>query len=205
MLELLGANTGNSLRAAISLHEAKLAFKATMVDLRAGAQRTPEFRALNPSAQVPVLIDRGRPNSPFVLAQSNAIMFYAVDHGPPGALLPLGGSDRARALERYFYFLTDVIAFSQTAFFLSSQGEVGGATVLEARLIERLEVSERFLSEGSYMAGDEFSLADIAAFTMALAYRGRLDWRTGRPLVQWFAQIEARPAVMRGLQSFRKA
>jgi GST-like protein len=137
------------------------------------------------------------------LAQSNAIMFYAVDHDTPGALLSLGGSDRARALERYFYFLTDIIAFSQTAFFLSSQGETTGATVLEARLIERLDISERFLSEGCYMAGDESSLADIAAFTIALAYRGRLDWRTGRPLVQWFAQIEARRAVMRGLQSFR--
>ena len=81
MLELLGANTGKSLRAAIALEEAKLPFRATMVDLRAGTQRTPAFRALNPGAQVPVLIDRSRPNSPFVMAQSNAIMFYAVDHG----------------------------------------------------------------------------------------------------------------------------
>ena len=57
-LELYGARTGNSLRAAIALEEAGLAYVQQFIDLRAGAHRQPDFLALNSAGQVPILVDR---------------------------------------------------------------------------------------------------------------------------------------------------
>jgi len=54
------------------------------------------------------------------------------------------------------------------------------------------------------MAGDQFSMADISAFTIAASMRDRLDWAVLSRLSRWFDAIEARPAVQRGLKSVSK-
>jgi GST-like protein len=70
--------------------------------------------------------------------------------------------------------------------------------------VQRLEASERFLADGPFMAGDHFSLADVAGFTIIRAYQPSIDWRPERRLVKWFERIAARPGVERGLAAFRK-
>jgi GSH-dependent disulfide-bond oxidoreductase len=202
MLELYGANTGNSFRAAIALYEAGLPFIPRIVDLRGGEHRLPAFLALNPAAKVPVLVDRIQPGAPFVLTQSNAIMFHAAGRASQSCLLPEDELNRARALERFFFFVTDVIAVSGAAFSLGRQGHKEAADALEQGLTKHIEASERFLTAGPYMAGDHYSLADVAGFTITRAYQRHLDWRPDRELVRWFDRVGSRPAVQRGLGAF---
>lgn len=57
LVELYGSETGNSLRAAIALAEADIAFTRKCMELRAGAHRKPEFLVLNPAGKVPTLED----------------------------------------------------------------------------------------------------------------------------------------------------
>ena len=199
-LELYGARTGNCLRAAVGLEEAGLAYTVRHVGLAQGEQRSAAHLALNPAGKVPVLVvhsDAGTPE--FVLSQSSAILFYAADNAP-GSLLPLDvGLDRMRVLEAYFYFTSDIIALNGAAFVLKGQGFAEAATHLTERFSAALEASERFISPQGFMGGSRFSIADIAAYTLASAVSSAVPWSRMPRLADWFALIAQRPAVQRGM------
>jgi GST-like protein len=200
-IELYGANTGNTLRAAIALEEAGIAYTARWLDLHAREQLDPAFLALNPAGKVPTLIDHG-PTPMLVINQSNAIIQYA-DSKAPGRLAPAQpGPERIRVIDRYFFFVTDVIAPSHAAFFLHQAGQDKAAAIIDLRVIEQLTYAESFLT-AEFMAGEQFSMADISAFTIATAFRDRLDWKELAQLSRWFDTVEARPAVQRGLNAFK--
>lgn len=202
VIELYGANTGNSFRAAIALEEANIPYTARVVDLRSGEHRDPAFLALNPAGKIPTLIDRtSTPER--VINQSNAIIQYA-DSKAPGRLSPARhGPLRDKVFDRYFFFVTDVIAPSHAAFFLRQAGMNGAAELIDRRVIEQFGLVESLLTD-EFMAGDRFSMADISAFTLAASLRDRLDWASLPRLLRWFDIVEARPAVQRGLNAFGK-
>jgi GST-like protein len=200
-LQLYGANTGNSLRAAIALEESGIAYTARRLDLYAQEHRDPAYLALNPAGKVPTLIDYGT-NPILVINQSNAIIQYA-DAKAPGRLAPAQpGPERIRVIDRYFFFVTDVIAPSHAAFFLHQAGQDKAAAIIDLRVIEQLTYAESFLT-GEFMAGAQFSMADISAFTIATAFRDRLEWKELPQLSRWFDTVEARPAVQRGMNAFK--
>ena len=201
VIELYGADTGNSLRAAIALEEAGVPYTARRLNLQANEQRALAYLALNPAGKVPTLVDHTS-TPPLVINQSNAIIQFA-DAKAPGRLAPAHpGPERDRVFDRYFFFVTDVIAPSHAAFFLRQAGLNDAATVIDLRVIEQLVYAERFLTD-EFMAGDQFSMADISAFTIAASIRDRLDWAVHSRLSRWFDSIEARPAVQRGLKAFQ--
>lgn len=200
VIELYGAQAGNTIRAAIALEEAGIAYTARSVDLRSGEHRDPAFLTLNPAGKVPTLVDRS--STPvLVINQSNAIIQYA-DNQTPGRLSPTRhGPERNMVFDRYFFFVTDIIAPSHAAFFLRQAGMDEAAELLQRRVIEQFSLAESFLT-GEFMAGEQFSMADISAFTLATSIRDRLDWNALPRLSRWYDTIKARPAVQRGLQAF---
>jgi GST-like protein len=203
-LELHGAKTGNCLRAAIGLSEAGLLYKTRHVDLSRGEQRDQSHLALNPAGKVPVLVARGSMNAqPFVLTQSSAILFYA-DAEAPGRILPPHATDRARirALETFFYFTSDVIAFSGAAFSLRGPEFSSAARTLTARYVDAIIASERFLIDSEFMGGASFSIADIAAFTIISAVHRHLPWDQLPRLTAWHDRTGRRPAVQTGMTAF---
>lgn len=199
-IELYGAETGNSLRAAIALHEAGIAFVPKPLDLRSGEHRKPEFLALNPAGKVPTLVDPTCSPS-LVINQSNAILQYA-DLRAPGRLCPLPSDERLKVFDRYFYFVTDVVSTSHAAFFLRQSGIQEASAPLERRAIEHLLRAEYFLVS-DYIAGDSFSMADIPAFTYAYSVRDQLPWEALPRMTAWFERVGAREAVQAGMRSFK--
>lgn len=201
-IELYGAETGNTLRAAIALEEAGIVYAARPLDLHAGEHRDPAFLALNPAGKVPTLVDRSSTPA-LVINQSNAIIQFA-DSQAPGRLSPAqNGPARHKVFDRYFFFVTDIIAPSHAAFFLRQAGMNEAAELIQRRVIEQFSLAETFLTE-EFMAGEQFSMADISAFTLATSIRDRLDWNALPRLSRWYNTIEARPAVQRGLRAFGK-
>lgn len=200
-LELYGAQTGNSIRAAIALEEAGLSYTPKRVDLSNGAQRRAEHLALNPLGKVPVLVEREEDREPFVLTQSNAIILYAAGKAA-GRLLPENDRDRAIVLERFFFFVTDVIAVSHAGFSLRGSISQDGEKILMDRALTTLETAERYKGNNEFIAGKTFSAADIAAFTITRSLKSDLPWPKLPNLRRWFERIEDRPAVRRGLQVF---
>jgi GST-like protein len=202
-LELHGAKTGNCLRAAIGLSEAGLTYRIRHLDLRRGDQRDRAHLVLNPAGKVPVLVVRGGADErPFVLTQSNAILFYAADRAPGQLLPPQGTSARARALEAFFYFASDVIGPNGAAFSLQFQGHPKAAALLTERYLAAIAASERFLANGAYLGGDTFSLADIVGFTITSAVASLLPWDQLPRLAAWRELIGSRPAVLAGMTAF---
>ena len=200
-LELHGARTGNCFRAAIGLEEAGLPYTVRQVELSKNQQRSPAHLALNPAGKVPVLVVRSaRNDGDLVLTQSSAILFYAAEL-TPGRLLPQHAAERLRALEAFFYFTSDVIAINGAAFTLQ-QSFPDAAGNLTARYLAAIEASERFLSVAGFMASASFSIADIAACTIVSAVRASLSWNRIPKLAAWFALMENRPSVQRGLHAF---
>jgi GST-like protein len=133
-IELYGAPTGNSLRAAIALEEAGIPYTARRLNLQANEQRDLSYLALNPAGKVPTLVDHSS-TLPLVINQSNAIIQFA-DAKAPGRLAPAHrGPKRDRVFDRYFFFVTDVIGPSHVAFSLRQAGFNDAATVIDQRVI----------------------------------------------------------------------
>jgi GSH-dependent disulfide-bond oxidoreductase len=200
-LELYGAQTGNCIRAAIALEEAGLSYMPKLVDLSSGAHQGVDHLALNPLGKVPVLVEKEEDRDPFILTQSNAIILYATRKSA-GLLLPENDRDRAIVLERFFFFVTDVIAVSHAAFSLRASSAQEAQKMLMDRMLATLETAERYVSENEFIAGKMFSAADIAGFTITQSVKADLPWSKLPNLQRWFERIESRPAVTRGLHAF---
>ena len=201
-LVLHGAPTGNCFRAAIALSEAGLPYAVQRVQLRQGEHKQAEYLAVNPLGQVPALAIPERDGPGSFLTQSNAIMFYAAEAAPAAGLLGKEPSQRARVLERFFYFLTEVITPSYTSFQLKNAFAPGAAQILDNKFLARLAYAEQFLLGQPYMAGDSFTLADIAAFTVAYAYREVLEWPVLPRLRAWYSHLAQRPGIQHGMNIF---
>ncbi|WP_308720798.1 glutathione S-transferase family protein [Komagataeibacter xylinus] len=202
-IELYGANTGNCLRVSIALEEAGIPYIVKLMDLRRGDQHRPEHLARNPMGRVPTIVSQDRDGQTLVLSQSNAILFYICDL-TPGVLLPVDDIiGRARVLERFFFALTDVIGPSHSAFALR-QINAGDSSAerLDRRSVEALTRAEAFLKEARFIGGEDFTLADIAAFTITIALRRLIDWPSLPHMQRWFDELHARPSIANGLRAF---
>ncbi|HEX4458791.1 MAG TPA: glutathione S-transferase family protein [Polyangia bacterium] len=207
MIELYGDATGNTFRVAVTLEEAGLAYVERKVELARGEHRGAPYRELNATGRVPTIVDPDGPGGQrLVLTQSNAIAFYLAEKS--GTLLPADALERARAFEWYFFFLTDVITPSQTAFILKRTGTDFGAAVdaIEARCLSMYDYVERHLADRAFLAGATFSLADIAGYTISVAFWQKLSPAAERypNLTRWFTSVRERPAVARGMAAFRR-
>ena len=157
-------------------------------DILKGESRTPEFLALNPAGQVPlVILDDGRP-----LAQSNAIILHLAEGS---ALIPPDAYDRARMLEWMFWEQYSHEPYVAVARF---QVRYAGKPVseLEPRLVERGNGALQRLGDGlaasPFLVGEAVSLADVAlvAYTR-VAHEGGFDLGDYPAVAAWVKRVEA--------------
>lgn len=196
MIEVYGFATPNSVKVPIALEELGLDYRLHGINVRKGEQKAADFIALNPNAKVPVLID-----GPMVLTESAAILVYLAEK--TGKLLPASGAHRARVFEQLFFHASGLSpAFGQAGFFKKQAAEPQPIAIarFEAEAARTAGVLDNVLGRHAFVAGDAFTIADIAHF-------GWL-WRrafaevdiTGLPnLSRWVRQMEARPAVARAI------
>ena len=157
-------------------------------DILKGESRTPEFLALNPAGQVPlVILDDGRP-----LAQSNAIILHLAERSD---LIPTDAYERARMLEWMFWEQYSHEPYVAVARF---QVRYAGKPVseLEPRLVERGKGALRRLEDGltvsPFLVGEAISLADVAlvAYTR-VAHEGGFDLGDYPAVAAWVKRVEA--------------
>lgn len=201
MIDLYTYATSNGQRASIMLEECGVPYKAIKVDLERGEQKTPNFLKVNPSGQIPALVDPDRPGGkPITIAQSGAIILYLAEK--TNKLTPRDPMKRALAQQWFLQSMTDVAPSSAILFLVGTIPEITTSTrkLFEQRLIGNLRNTDRRLSESEYLAG-EFSIADIALYP-TVAFRRELIEQNGelRYLMRWMATMAARPGVQRGMQ-----
>lgn len=202
MLQVYAFSTPNSVRVPIVLEELELAYDLKPINVRKGEQKAPSYLAINPNGKVPVLVDPDGPDGrPLTLTESGAILIYLAEK--TGRLLPPSGEARARVFEQMFFHLTGVgPALGQLGFFRRQASEAIPLAIdrFQKESERVLAVLDATLRERTFVAGDELTIADIAHFgwlwRREFAGIGLEDTPN---IARWYAQIEARPGVQRGV------
>ncbi|MGV1793587.1 glutathione S-transferase family protein [Rhizobium sp. A37_96] len=200
MIEVYAFATPNSVKVPIALEEMGLAYELKPVNVRKGEQKDAAFLALNPNGKVPVLVD-DIDGHRLVVTESAAVLVYLAEK--TDKLLPQGAAARARVFEQLFFHASGLSpAFGNAGFFKRSSPEP--QPVAEARFSGEAErilgLLDAKLASQAFVAGDSFTIADIAHF--GWLWRRQFPGVTldGWPnLSRWYEEIASRPAVQRAI------
>jgi glutathione S-transferase len=192
------AVSGHCHRVELLLSILGVSYESIDVDLRAGAQKAPEFLAMNPFGQIPVLQD-----DELVLADSNAILVYiARKYDPSGRWLPSDPVGAAR-VQRWLSVAAGPLAYGPAAsrricLFKTPQDLAFAQSVAQGLL----KVLDVVLASEPYLAGAEPTLADIAIYAYtARAPEGRVELAPYGNVNGWLRRVEALPGFVPMLES----
>lgn len=173
-----------------------------LVDLMTGAQKSPEHLARQPFGVVPALDDDG-----FAMNESRAMIRYIDETAPGKKLTPADAKTRA-VMEQwisveYSYFTPSAMKIISECLFKKMQGAAADESVVEAGrkgVTRAVDVLGKRLSASTYLAGEEFSLADICymPYIEYLFAAGHGDLIDANPAVSsWWRRIAERPSWMK--------
>jgi GSH-dependent disulfide-bond oxidoreductase len=200
MIDLYAAGTSNGMRARMALEECGLPYKLHPVALDKGENRTPQFLALNPNGQIPVIVDHEGPGGkPVTLSQSSAILVYCAEKS--GKLMPEDGAKRAAMWQALMSASTDITPTIGSIFAVvrSKEPHAPTAALFKDRFRQYLKVWDAALGRQQYAAGDEMTIADVSLYAGWVRIRGAApELCEGLPnLERWAAEMAARPAMQR--------
>ncbi|WP_207461561.1 glutathione S-transferase [Azospirillum sp. SYSU D00513] len=184
--------SGHAHRARLFVSLLQLPHELIEVDLAAGAHKTPEFLALNPFGQVPVLDDEG-----VIVSDSNAILVYLAKKAGRADWLP-EEPRAAAAVQRWLSVAAGEVAYGPAAARLIT---VFGAKYNPDEVIARahalLTRLDDHLAGREWLAGDRPTIADVAIYSyVARAPEGNVDL-SGYPAVNTFLhRVEALPGFV---------
>ena len=201
MIDLYTWSTPNGRKVSIMLEECALPYRVHPINIGKGEQFTPEFLALNPNNRIPAIVDSEGPDGkPLPLFESGAILIYLAEK--TGKLMPRDPRTRLICLQWLMFQMGGVgPMFGQAHHFLRSAKEqvpygIKRYTDETRRLYG---VLQKRLSDAEYLA-DEYSIADIATFPWVARFGWhKVDLADFPAVKRWFDQINARPAVQKGM------
>ena len=200
MILLYGGPTPNSRKVAILLEELGLEWRLEFVDVMRGDQLTPAFLKLNPNNKTPVIVE----DDGFTLAESGAILWYLAARA--GRFIP--PEPRAQAVcHQWLMFQVSGVGpmVGQAAHFNAYAAEKHPYAIgrYNNEVTRLLGVVDRRLGESEHLAGEAYTVADIATYpyTLRQAESRRAEFPN---LARWSDAIGARPAVRRGMEVGRE-
>jgi len=201
-IELYTWGTPNGRKVSIMLEECALPYRVHKIDIGKGDQFKPEFVAINPNSKIPAIVDPDGPDGrPLPLFESGAILIYLAEKA--GKLCATDPRARHTTYQWLMFQMGGVgPMFGQAHHFMRFAPEkIPYAIERYGKEAKRLYgVMDRRLGAAAHLAGDAYSIADIATYPWA----ARHEWQgvsLGEfPNVKrWFEAIAARPAVARGM------
>ena len=171
----------------------KLPVRLVDVDLRAGAQKAPEFLRKNPFGQVPVIED-----GDLTLADSNAILVYLADrYDESGAWHPRDPAARARVQQWLSAAAGPLAAGPSTARAIKLFGRPLDHALAVTVANQLFAVLEQTLAKQPFLTGAQPTIADVAMYTYtAHAPEGGLSLEPYAHIRAWLARIEALPGFV---------
>lgn len=203
MMKLYSAPTPNGNKVAIALEELKLPYDFVSVDLSKREQKTPDFLAMNPNGKIPVLLDpEGDQGQPLAIAESGAILIYLAEK-TRSDLLPAEGAARSKVLEWLMFQMSSIGATFGQLFFLrlmAPEPNPSAEERFQAEADRLIRVMDDQLSRHTFIAGNTYSIADIALFPwMLVCERLSITLDDAPNLVRWRDTVGEREAVKRGM------
>jgi len=203
MIDLYAAGTSNGMRARIALEECGLPYKLNFIDLVKGDNKTPQFLAMNPNGQIPVIVDHEGPGGkPVTLSQSTAILLYCAEKS--GKFMQKDAAARPAVLQALMSASTDITPMfgALTAAVRAKEPHAPTAQIFKDRLRGYFKVWDEQLAKTRYAAGGELTVADLSLLAGWLRTKGAYpDLIEGMPkLTRWGEELAARPAVQRAVK-----
>jgi len=207
MIEVYSWATPNGHKVHIMLEECGLPYRVIPVDIGAGDQFKPEFLAMSPNNKIPAIVDPDGPDGkPISLFESGAILLYLA--GKTGQFLPQGTAERYEMLEWLMFQMGGVgPMLGQTHHFrIYAPEKIEYAIDRYTNEAKRLYgVMDKRLAKSKYIAGLQYTIADIAIFPWVrnlIGFYGAgdlvgiADFPNVTRVLDTFV---VRPAVVRGL------
>ena len=195
MIELFYSPTPNGRKVSIMLEETQIEYKITSINLSKEEQFKPEFLKLNPYGKIPIIIDHEKN---LVLIESGAILVYL-----------------ARKSNQFLPKENEIKIFEWLMFQMGNVGPMlgqhhhfhhfnpGKSKYAEDRFFENsirvYKVLDKVLGNSEYLAGNNYSIADIATFPWIARHNWHdIGLRNYQHLSRWYEIISDRPAVKKG-------
>jgi GST-like protein len=212
-LQLYSLATPNGVKVTTMLEELLAAghkgaeYDAWLININDGSQFGSGFVSVNPNSKIPALMDRSGPK-PIRIFESGAILIYLAEKFD-GAFLPKDPATRAETLSWLFWQMGSApyLGGGFGHFYAYAPMKIEYAIDRFAMEVKRqLDVLDRKLAENEYIAGNEYTIADMAiwpwygALSKGLLYNGGefLSVHEYKNVNRWTDQIATRPAVQRG-------
>ena len=204
MIDLYYWPTPNGHKVTMFLEEAGLAYNLVAVNIGSGEQFKPDFLKISPNNRMPAIVDQ-EPNDggePISVFESGAILVYLGEK--TGRFLPTDLRGRKTVLEWLFWQVAGLgpMAGQNHHFGRYAPEKIPYAIDRYVRETNRLYgVLDRRLQERAFVAGDDYSIADMAAYPWIVPWQAQQQNLADFPaLRRWFDAIAARPATLRAYQ-----
>ena len=207
MIKVYSWATPNGHKVHIMLEECGLRegrdWQAIPVNIGKGDQFKPEFLAISPNNRIPGILDPNGPDGqPISLFESGAILLYLA--AKTGKFLPKTDRLKYQVLQWLMFQMGGVgPMLGQTHHFrIYAPEKVEYAINRYTNETKRLYgVMDKQLSSHKFIAGNQYTIADIAIFPWLRNWANQgIDWADYPHLKRWFDLIAARPAVQRGVE-----
>ncbi|MDW3686356.1 glutathione binding-like protein [Cupriavidus sp. CV2] len=202
MIDVYSWPTPNGHKIHIMLEECGLAYKVHPINIGAGDQFGEAFLKISPNNKIPAIVDPDGPDGePISLFESGAILLYLA--GKTGKFLPEDVRGKYDALQWLMFQMGGVGPMLGQAhhFRMYAPEQIEYAINRYTNEAKRLYgVIDKQLSEHAWLAGSEYSVADIATFPWLRSWQNQGVELDDYPhLKRWFLEIAERPAVKRGV------
>ena len=208
MIDVHSWATPNGHKIHIMLEECALPYTVHAVDIGAGDQFKPEFLAISPNNKIPAIVDSDGPDGkPISLFESGAILLYLA--AKTGKFLPADVRGKYETLEWLMFQMGSVGPLLGQAhhFRLYAPEQIEYAVNRYTNEARRLYcVMDKRLASNKYLAGDAYTIADIATWPWTRSWKNQgVDIDDYPNFKRWFETIAARAAVQRGVKVLDKA
>ena len=172
------------------------------INIGQGDQFTPEFLKISPNNKIPALVDPVGPDGkPISLFESGAILLYLASK--TGKLLPRSDRQKFEVLQWLMFQMGGVGPMLGQAhhFRIYAPEKIDYAYDRYTNEAKRLYgVMNKQLEERKFIAGQQYSVADVAIFPWLRSWENQgIEWKDFPRLKDWFDRVGARPAVQRGV------
>jgi len=198
------------------LEECGLEYRVIPVDIGSGEQFKPEFLRLSPNNRMPAIVDRAPAGggAPIAIFESGAILEYLADK--TGRFLPKDPANRFRVLQWVYWQMANLGPMMGNANhfknyaknLVEDPAQLAYGTQRFVGEVDRLcGVMDAQLSAHAYLAGEDYSIADIITWPWAMLLERLIDeaaWTKFPHLKRWVDAVGARPAVQKGREVRRE-
>ena len=201
VIDLYTWSTPNGRKVSIMLEEVGLAYRVFAIDITKGEQHAPDFLAISPNNQIPAIVDHDAADGEaFPMFESGAILIYLAEK--TGRLFPSGFRPRHAVLQWLMFQMGNVGPFfGQLHHFRRFAPEkVPYAIERYTKETRRLYgVIDKRLADTAYLAGDDYTIADVATYPWAARHPWQgVELEEFPNVKRWFDVIGERPAVKTG-------